>query len=303
VILVGGVGGGGDSAGALSIATALRMAGADAAVLGMLNCAVGDVQRAERLAGSLLAVRPDSWAGGRFFEPHIAGLGWDVYAICLREGLEKALEGLDYLKSMGARAVVGVDFGGDVPVKGDEPEVGSAFEDAMALASVVQGWGRGRPRRGMLGAELGGRIPTPILAENAAEIAGDGGYLGAYEPQGEALREFLRTARWLLSRVSSFMLTAYVDALEGRLGERQYDVAYFHGTFKVEPHHRYIYVFKAEAVAQFNKLTQLAARVGDLTRLEKAKRGVKPRSGLANWERAIANLARRKWNYRELLHH
>jgi len=101
VILVGGVGGGGDSAGALSIATALRMAGADVAVLGMLNCAVGDVQRAERLAGSLLAVRPDSWAGGRFFEPHIAALGWDVYAICLREGLEKAVEGLDYLKVHG----------------------------------------------------------------------------------------------------------------------------------------------------------------------------------------------------------
>jgi len=36
------------------------------------------------------------------------------------------------------------------------------------------------------------------------------------------------------------MLTAYVDALEGRLGERQYDVAYFHGTFKVEPHHCHI---------------------------------------------------------------
>jgi len=93
------------------MAIALRMAGSDVAVLCMLNCAVGDVQRSERLAGSLLAVRPDSWAEGRFFEPHIASLGWDVYAICLREGLEKAMEGLDYLKSMGARAVVGVDLG------------------------------------------------------------------------------------------------------------------------------------------------------------------------------------------------
>jgi len=125
---VGGVGGGGDSASALSIAIALRLAGADVAVLGMLNCATGDVQRAEKLADTLLAVRPDSWAGGRFFEPHIASLGWDVYAICLREGLEKAVEGHDYLKSTGARAVVGVDFGGDALVKGDEPDVGSAYE-------------------------------------------------------------------------------------------------------------------------------------------------------------------------------
>jgi len=264
VILVGGVGGGGDSTGALSIAIALRLAGADVAVLGMLNCAVGDVQRVERLAGSLLAVRPDSWAGGRFFEPHIAGLGWDVYAICLREGLEKAVEGLHYLKSMGARAVVGV---------------------------------------GMLGAELGGRIPTPILVENAAEIARGGGYLGVYEPQGEALREFLRAARLLLQRAPSFMLTAYVDALERRLGTRQYDVAYFHGVFKVEPHHRHIYVFKAEAVAQFNKLAQLAAKVGDLARLERARRETRPRSGLPNWERVLANLAKRRWNYHELLHH
>jgi len=156
---------------------------------------------------------------------------------------------------------------------------------------------------GMLGAELGGRIPTPILAENAVEIVRGGGYLGAYEPQGEVLREFLRAARLLLQRVPSFMLTAYVDALEGRLGERQYDVAYFHGTFKVEPHHRHIFVFRAEAVAQFNKLAQLAARVGDLARLERTRREARPRSGLANWERALANLARRKWNYHELLHH
>lgn len=299
---MGGVGGGGDSAGALSIATALRMAGAEVAVLGMLNCAAGDVQRAERLAGSLLAVRPDSWAGGRFFEPHIAGLGWDVYAICLREGLEKAVEGLHYLKSMGARAVVGVDFGGDALVRGDEPDVGSAYEDAMALAALYKAGVKAVLGVGMLGAELGGRIPTPILAENAVEIARGGGYLGVYEPQGEVLWEFLRAARLLLQRVPSFMLTAYVDALEGRLGERRYDAAYFHGVFKVEPHHRYIYVFRAEAVAQFNKLAQLAARVGDLTRLEKARREVRPRSGLPNWEKALTNLARRKWNYRELLY-
>jgi len=61
-------------------------------------------------------------------------------------------------------------------------------------------------------------------------------------------------------------------------------------------------VFKAEAVAQFNKLAQLAARVGDLTRLEKAKREVRPRRGLANWEKALTNLAKKKWNYHELLH-
>jgi len=303
VILVGGVGGGGDSAGALSIATALRMAGADVAVLGMLNCSVGDVQKAERLAGSLLAVRPDSWAGGRFFEPHIAALGWDVYVICLREGLEKALEGLDYLKSMGVRAVVGVDFGGDALVKGDEPEVGSAYEDAVALAALSKAGVKAVLGVGMLGAELGGRIPTPILAENTAEVARGGGYLGAYEPQGEVLREFLRAARWLLSRVPSFMLAAYVDALEERLGVRQYDAAYFHGVFKVEPHHRHIYVFKAEAVAQFNKLAQLAAKVGDLTRLGKTRREIRPRRGIANWERVLANFAKRKWNYHELLHH
>jgi len=303
VILVGGVGGGGDSAGALSIAIAFKMAGAEVAVLGMLNCSVGDVQKAERLAGSLLAVRPDSWAGGRFFEPHIAALGWDVYAICLREGLEKAVEGLDYLKSMGARAVVGVDFGGDAIVKGDEPEVGSAFEDAMALAALSKAGVKAVLGVGMLGAELGGRIPTPILAENAVEIARGGGYLGAYEPQGEALREFLRAARLLLQRAPSFMLTAYVDALEGRLGARRYDVAYFHGVFKVEPHHCHIYMFKAEAVAQFNKLAQLAAKVGDLARLEKAKREIRPRRGMTNWERVLANLAKKKWNYHELLHH
>jgi len=38
-------------------------------------------------------------------------------------GVEKAAAGLDNLKSMGARAVVGVDFGGDALVKGGVPHV------------------------------------------------------------------------------------------------------------------------------------------------------------------------------------
>jgi len=184
------------------------------------------------------------------------------------------VEGHDYLKPMGARAVVGVDFGGDALVKGDEPDVGSAYEDAMTIAALSKAEVKAMLGVGMLGAELGGRIPASILAENIVKIARGGGYLGAYEPQGETLGEFLRAARLLLQRAPSFMLTAYVDALEGRLGERQYDAAYFHGVFKVEPHHCHIFVFKAEAVAQFNRLAQLAAKVGDLMRLEKAKREV-----------------------------
>jgi len=78
----------------------------------------------------------------------------------------------------------------------------------VALAALSKAGVKAMLSVGMLGAELGRRIPTPILAENAAEIARGGGYLGAYEPQGETLGEFLRAARLLLQRAPSFMLTA-----------------------------------------------------------------------------------------------
>jgi len=105
----------------------------------------------------------------------------------------------------------------------------------------------------------------------------------------------------LLKRVPSFMLTVYLDALEGRLGERYYDVAYFKGVFAVRHYHKYIYVFKPEVLGSFNQLCQLALKVGDLSRLEKAARKVRRREGVGNWEEVLLRLARRKWDYRSLL--
>jgi len=304
LILVGGLGGGGDSAGSLSLAIALKHAGADVAILGMVNCRVRDVVRSERVAGSLLRVSRESWAGGRFFEPLIAELGWETYVLCLREPLRAAVEGLESLREQGARAIVGVDFGGDALVRGDEPEVGSAWEDAMGLAVLVKASELGLASVagvGALGAEWGGCIPMGLLTENLLEVSRMGGYLGSYEPSGEVLREFAESARQLLRRVPSFMLTVYLDALEGKLGEHYYDVAYFRGTFEVRRYHRYIYVFKPEVLGSFNQLCQLALRVGDLGRLERAGRRVRQREGVGNWEEVLLRLARRKWDYRSLL--
>jgi len=305
LLLVGGLGGGGDSAGALALALKFRRIGCDVSILGMVPCSVDSLIGAERLAGSLVKISPDTWAAGRFFEPHIARLGWTVYVLCLNESLSMAVEGLEYLKDEGAEAIVSVDFGGDALVRGDEPEVGSVAEDAMGLAIIQRAEKLGfRTLLGVaaVGAEWGGCIPMNLLVENVVKLAGLGAYYGVYLPDKDVRREFLIASERLLKHVPSFMLTVYREALEGRLGERFYRVAYFKGTFRVEKFHSFMYMFDPKAVCSLNFFCSEALRRGrkPSAKLRLKKKG-KPRKGIMNWEEALYRLARKKWSPRSIL--
>ena len=262
MILVGGLGGGGDSGGSLSVALALKKLGFNVSILAMLNARNDDIISAKNLVGSLIEVYPYSWSSGRFFEPHIASLGWRVYALCLREGLEEALKGLEFLKEkLGVKTVISVDFGADVLVKGDEPDVGSTSNDSLGLAVLVEASKRLKLETflgvGVLGGEFGGCIPVELLVENILEIVRSNGYLGVYEPRENVKREFLGVASYLLSRVPSLMLTIYVDALRNKLGKHFYNIAYFRGYFKVEEYHKYIFFFDPVKVCKAVSYTHL----------------------------------------------
>jgi len=303
MILVGGLGGGGDSGGALSVAIALRKLDIEVSILGMVSCRVDDIQRVEHLCGALVRVNEDSWSGGRFFEPHIAALGWETYVMCLNESLDKAVEGLDYLKEQGVKAVFSVDFGGDALVRGDEPEVGSAASDAMGLAILAKAREIGLESLlgiGALGAEGGGCIPIELLVENLLLVAENHGYFGSYVPERDVEKEFLRSVSFLLERVPSFMLTVYVDALRERLGERFYRVAYFKGKFNILRHYRYVYVLDPLVVCQINYFCQVALKRkyrGAVRSAMKARK-VGKRTGIANWEKTLHRLAAKRWDYR-----
>ncbi|HDM92574.1 MAG TPA: DUF1152 domain-containing protein [Candidatus Korarchaeota archaeon] len=308
MILVGGLGGGGDSGGALAIALALRRH-ANVAILGAVPCRSSDLVRAKRVAGSVFEVTPRTWVSGRFFESRIASLGWEVYVACMEDGLEGAVEGLETLISQRrVDAIVGVDLGGDALLRGDEPELGSAAEDAMGLAllsEVSRELGvKVLVAVGALGAEMGGVLDMGLLVENMVRLERASGYLGAYRPRGEVLREFTDSARRLLEEVPSFMLTVFLDALLGNLGERRYRVAYFDGTFRVEPHHAYLYVFEADKVCEASELCQEAIRRKILSLLRRALEGRKSRSGrsgIEGWRKELSRLSARKLSLSKLL--
>ncbi len=306
VVAVGGLGGGGDSGGALSLAIALRRAGVHVIVVGMVPYRLSDIRGAEKVTGALVKVSKSTRAPDRFFEPHISALGWETYALCLYEPIDSLLEGGEALIERGVGAWVGADFGGDAIVRGDEPSVGSVVEDAVGLAVLVETTRRGNAKSlvavGSLGAEWGGCIPMELLAENVVALNRRRAYLGAYEPRGEAKHEFLSTAEFLLSRVPSFMLTVYRDALRKRYGKHRYRVAYFKGFFTVKELHRYIYMFKARPVFELNAFCRAALKGGVNTVFEAVQnRSVNARQGIKDWERVLLKLAKISWDFRSIL--
>ncbi|HDJ89412.1 MAG TPA: DUF1152 domain-containing protein [Thermoprotei archaeon] len=307
MISIGGLGGGGDSGGSLSIALALKRMNLNVLILAMLNASKRDILGARSLAGSLIEVYSNSWSSGRFFEPHIASIGWKVYALCLKDGLEETLNGLKYLKEkLGVKTIIGVDFGADVLVKGDEPDVGTTSNDSLGLAVLVEAREKLKLKTflgvGVLGGEFGGCIPMELLVENILEIVKNKGYLGAYMPRDDIKKEFLGIAGYLLSRVPSLMLSIYTDALKNKLGKNFYSIAYFRGYFKVEEYHKYIFFFDPIKACQINTFCQVALK---RKRLEYVKKAVKSRQkskrkGLKEWEKILHKLIRKQLDLKTL---
>ncbi len=304
MILVGGVGGGGDSAGALSLALYVRKKlGEKVAILGMVRARVKNIEKPKRVIKGIIEVKAETWASGRFFEPHIASLGWETYVVCLEENLDDILEGLEVLvEEKSVKHIVSIDFGGDVIVRGDEPDLGSPVSDAVGLAVLAEA----KEKLGLntvlgvgnLGAEFGGVIPMPLLVENLQEIAAAGGYYGAYKPPREVLSEFFMCAEYLRKRVPSFMLNVYLDALKGRFGENKYRVAYFNGVFRVEPHHGFIFMVDPVKACSLNTLCAVARRRRNIKAVEKAARcrKVRRRKGVINWRKALERLLKKRWS-------
>jgi len=304
MILIGGVGGGGDSAGALSLALDVKeKLRKRVAILGMVRVRVKNIEKPKRIIKGIVEVKGETWASGRFFEPRIASLGWETYVVCLEEKLDDILEGLRVLvEEKDIKHIVCIDFGGDVLIRGNEPELGSPVSDAIGLAVLAEA----KKKLGLhtilgignFGAEFGGVIPIPLLVENLQEIAMAGGYYGAYKPPKEVLPKFFMYTEYLRKRVPSFMLNVYLDALKGKFGKNRYRVAYFNGVFKVEPYHRFIFMVDPIKACSLNTLCTVARKRRNVEAVKKAVRyrKVKKRKGVINWEKALQRFLKKKWS-------
>lgn len=263
IVVVGGLGGGGDSGGAVPIAFELERLGIRVVFAGFVNARVEDIRGAERVAGGLLRVYPGSSSGSiRFFEPGIAGLGYETYCICSKEPRPMVLEAVEWLvDNYGVEAIISVDLGGDSLVFGDEPLVGSWKEDMAALSILAEVSGRKTVKTylavAVLGGEAGGRgLSLPHLAENIQRLLRDNAYHGYYEPAGTVQEEALRVLPVLLKKTPSAMLALYLDSLSGRTGMRDYHVLYLQGRYPVKPYYRYHFFFDPVKVCRRSRFCQ-----------------------------------------------
>lgn len=189
-VLVAGAGGGFDVYAGLPIALALRATGKE---VHLANLSFADLYGLDRdvwLDQDVAAVRPDTVARGDYFpERSLArwleeqGLPSTVYALC-RTGVAPLRAAYRALIGHlgGVDAIVLVDGGTDILMRGDESGLGTPEEDMASLAAV-NGL-TGVPHRLVaclgFGVDAYHGVNHSLVLENLAALERDGAYLGAF---------------------------------------------------------------------------------------------------------------------------
>jgi hypothetical protein len=190
-VLVLGIGGGGDVAGALVAAEAARALGTDAVVGGLTwerrpvdplpgPRRLDEITGAQPLHATVaLAGAETTGPGGfRFCEADMAAfLGEPTVLVDPNPGPAAIAAGLDAAAAhLGCDMVVLLDVGGDVLAHGHEPGLASPLADAVVLSSAL------RMRTPTIGLVFGmgcdGELTPPEVFERLAEVAAGGGDLG-----------------------------------------------------------------------------------------------------------------------------
>ncbi|GAB7106418.1 DUF1152 domain-containing protein [Streptomyces phaeofaciens JCM 4814] len=189
-VLVAGAGGGFDIYTGLPLALALRAAGKDVHLANLSFAELYGLPAEVWLEPDVAAVRPDTPARGDYFPEHTLatwlgrhGLPATVYAFP-RTGVKPLRDAyralLDHLG--GVDAIVLVDGGTDILMRGDEHGLGTPEEDMASLAAVS---GLDEvPHR--LVASLGFGVDAhhgvnhSLVLENLAALDREGAYLGAF---------------------------------------------------------------------------------------------------------------------------
>ena len=305
-VLIGGLGGGGDSGGALPIALELNKLGIRTIFAGFVNAKQRDIRGAERITEALLRVTPDSSTRRvRFFDPIISSMGYETYCICSREHRKAAVEALEWLiKTYKVKALIYVDLGGDSLVFGDEPRMGSWRADTRALSVLAEIGRKGLAKTylavGVLGGEGGGSISQNHLAENVMNLLRDGAYYGYYVPEGEAKEEVIQLISEVLRRVPSGMLKFYLDSLRGLTGLRDYNILYLRGRFYVKEYYKYHFFFDPVKVCGRSWLCQRMTERGFVSKGEIITRSIRRRPPI-RMEDAVKELLKKRINFNEII--
>jgi hypothetical protein len=228
-VLAVGIGGGGDVVGALAVAELAATLGTPAVVGGLswerrpIDPLAGPRRMAE-IAGiepinehaGLAGAATTGPGGFHFAESHMARhLGEPVLLLDPSGGPAAIADALhDAAQRLDCDLVVLTDVGGDVLAHGDEPGLGSPLADAVCLAAAPLLARRGMTLLGALfGAGCDGELTPEEVLARVAEVAGCGGYLGAWGPGSAELERLEAAVRQIPTEASAMALHCARGAL------------------------------------------------------------------------------------------
>ncbi|MEU1184450.1 DUF1152 domain-containing protein [Streptomyces sp. NPDC005820] len=233
-VLVAGAGGGFDVYAGLPLALALRSAGKEVHLANLSFTELYGLPTEVWLEPDVAAVRPDTPARGDYFPEHTLAtwlashdLPATVYAFP-RTGAQPLLDAyralLDHLG--GVDAIVLVDGGTDILMRGDEHGLGTPEED-MASLSAVHGL-TDVPHRLVaclgFGVDAYHGVNHALVLENLAALDREGAYLGAFSlpresPEGALYLDAVAHAQASTPGHPSIVNGSVAAAVRGEFGD------------------------------------------------------------------------------------
>ncbi|MEV4145505.1 DUF1152 domain-containing protein [Amycolatopsis sp. NPDC049691] len=234
-VLVAGAGGGFDVYAGLPLAFALRSQGKD---VHLANLAFSDLNRLDLddwLSPGLAAVRPGSSGDDAYFPERtlarwLDSRGWPpiVHAFP-RAGVRPLRAAYEHLvRHLRLDAVVLVDGGTDILLRGDEAGLGTPEEDMTSLAAVAALDGVDRLVVSLgFGIDAFHGVCHAHVLENLAALDRVGGYLGALSipsrsPEAEAYLDAVADAQRATPDRPSIVHGQIAAALRGEFGDTQF---------------------------------------------------------------------------------
>jgi len=240
-ILIAGAGGGFDVYAGLPLYVALRRAGKEVHLANLTFTYLGETD-VRYVAPHLCEVTVEKAGADRYFPERrlaewLAAQGHPSSVHAFEKVGVRPLRAAyaRLVRDLGATAVVLVDGGTDILMRGDEAGLGTPEEDMTSLAAVaglVDGAATAGGLEGFV-ASIGFGIDAfhgvchAQVLENIAALERAGGYLGAFAvgpatPEGRAYLDAVRCAQDLTPGRPSIVNGCIAAAVEGRFGDVQF---------------------------------------------------------------------------------
>jgi hypothetical protein len=261
-ILLAGAGGGFDVYAGLPLYLALRAAGREVFLANLTFTYLGETD-ARYLAPHLAVATVETMGGDRYFPErrlaewlHAAGQPASVY-VFEKVGVRPLRAAYEHLvRELRLDAIVLVDGGTDILMRGDEAGLGTPEEDMTSLAAVSK-----LASVESFVTSIGFGIDTyhgvchAHVLENIAALEREGGYLGAFSvtaamPEGRAYLDAVSHAHALTPGRPSIVNGSIAAAIEGRFGDVRFTERTAGGELFINPLMAIYFGFELPAVAR-----------------------------------------------------